>query len=185
MNDIEKRIQQHHRDKVTESTDFFYGQLVASNPHGRLPEDIFVGVFLPYFSGQKPIAPNVNVFADWISIAGSPMNEVDIIDQAQRTLFTVPALFDTNIFQIATRNPGNSFTDIMNEYGLRNDSLPVAANRFLHTSLDRKAEEIKQNSPEHLNSMQRWNLIFQRYGIQTQQVTNVQHVNPSDDLEYD
>jgi hypothetical protein len=73
----------------------------------------------------------------------------------------------------------------MNEYGLRNDSLPVAANRFLHTSLDRKAEEIKQNSPEHLNSMQRWNLIFQRYGIQTQQVTNVQHVNPSDDLEYD
>lgn len=185
MSDVEKQIQEYHRQRVTESTDFFYEQLVASNPHGRLPEDIFVAVFLPYFSGQKPIGPDVNVFANWISIAGSPMNEVDIIDPAQRVLFTVPALFDTNIFQIATRNPGNSFTDIMNEYGLRNDTLPVAANRFLYNSLDRKVDEIKQDSPQHMNSMQRWSVIFQRYGIQTQAIPNTQHANPSDDLEYD
>ncbi len=185
MNDVEKQIQDYHRQRVTESTDFFYGQLVASNPHGRLPEDIFVGVFLPYFSGQKAITPDVNIFADWISIAGSPMNEVDILNQAQQVVFSVPALFDTNIFQIATRSPGNSFTDIMNEYGLRNDSVPVAANRFLHNNLDRKVEEIKQNSPQQLDSMQRWNLIFQRYGIQVQSFHQVQHANPSDDLEYD
>lgn len=186
MADADKAIQKYLTDQVNESTDFFYSQLVTSIPHSKLPEDIFVNYFLPYFAGQKSVKQIENhIFSQWVGVAGSPTSEVDIIDSANRVLYSVPALFDTNIFQIATRDKGNSIADIMSEYDLKNNVLPVVANRYLNETLNRKFDEIKQDPRQ--NGDQRWNQIFQRYNIQTVDSPNgkEQNVDPSNDLEYD
>ena len=60
---------------MTEAITSTFDQLVVEpmKNAAKLPESIFVGLFLPYFKGEKNINDGQNVLAQWYSIAGSPL----------------------------------------------------------------------------------------------------------------
>lgn len=185
---IEKAISNLQLNDIREKTDFFHDSLVAKTPKARLPESIFRSHFLPYFAGQTGITKDSNVLVEWISVAGSPMSEVDVIDQNQNVLFTVPALFDTNIIEIAKREAGKSLADIYQNFELRNNNIPAVAQNYLSHALADKLQEIQKPSEYRHQNEQRWTSILEHYGVQsasgkaaTSQQTNDDH----DDVVYE
>ena len=182
---IQEAMKQQTIENIRSQTDDFYKELVQQNTNGRLPENIFVGYFLPYFSGQKPIDKSSQVMADWISIAGTPMNEVDILDQSGNTIYTVPSLFDTNIIKVNSRKEGESIADIYNQYDLRMNNIPSVANNFLLKALDKKIEDLNTQSTIHDNNVTRWNSILSRYGLNTTKTSDQKDTDIVDDVIYD
>ena len=170
---------------IQESTNDVFDSLVSNSDNNVLPENIFVQYFLPYFSGKLPITKQTSVMTDWVSVAGSPVAEVDIIDQQNQVLFTVPSLFDTKIINPIRGDESESISQIYNQYSLKNNNIPIVATRYLSNAMDSKSEEI-------LNEVQqkdtRWDNILNRYGIespnQQKKITSIEE-EPEDDLIYD
>ena len=130
---------------------------------GRLPEDIFVGYFLPYFVNRQAGYPNEEkIVQDWISVAGGPYNEVDILDAGGKPAFTVPSLMNTSSF-----NPQNEseikYADLVataEAYRVMSD---VHANNFLQEALTVKFREVFSPTDKIFTAEQRWFAIFKRY----------------------
>jgi hypothetical protein len=170
--------------KLSEQTESIYSSLVNVKYNARLPENVFVGYFLPHFSGQVPISDDTTVMADWISIAGTPMSEVDIVNPAGDTIFTVPSLFDTNIIDITKQDLGEPFPNIYSQYDLKNNHIPVIANSYLNEALSEKIDKIR--NVDIITNDARWSEILTRYGIvNLKAVTSEIDDNPASDLEYD
>lgn len=163
-----------------------HNQLSADVVRGKLPETIFKEYFLPRLTGKVVIDDGANVISDWISIAGSPMAEVDIIDKDNKTLFAVPPLMSSNVLDILNREVGKSFNDINVEFELHNNNIPAVANSFLNKELLKKAEEIKTMDSSHLNPyIERWKDIYSRYGLEDPTAaSNTDKDNDEDDLIY-
>lgn len=130
---------------------------------GKLPEDIFVNYFLPYFVHREAGYPNEEkIVQDWISVAGGPYNEVDIIDTVGKPIFTVPSLMNTSSF-----NPNNEseikYADLVataEAYRVMSD---VHANNFLQEALTVKFREVFAPTDKIFTAEQRWFAIFKRY----------------------
>jgi len=178
------------RDSIVAQIDNSFQSLVINNPKVRLPENVFVNYFLPFFSGTAT-AESINarnVISEWIGVAGTAMAEVDIIDVSGQVIFTVPALFDTDMINIAAKQAGQSMSDIVNEYSLRKAGVPQAATNYLNTALFNLGNGITRES-NHADAIAlRWAGIFQRYGIAGSNNTNSSKLatqdNPGDDLDY-
>jgi hypothetical protein len=85
-----------------------------------LPEQIFVNYFLPFFTGRNDFVARPNIFSEWISIAGSPMNEVAIIDSFNNIMYYVPAVFDTSFINAAKQSERPTFGQITDHANLLN-----------------------------------------------------------------
>lgn len=171
------------RDQVNN----IFNSLIVEKTNSVLPENIFRDYFLPFFAGIRPFERNSPVISEWISIAGTPMSEVDIIDGAGRVLYTVPSLFDTDFLSIARRDPGDSIADIYQQYDLRSNNLPQVANNYLNKALNTKLSKIKLTSNRANENLNRWNTILTRYGLNAVNSTVVnRHHNEdlTDDLIY-
>lgn len=138
-------------------------QQAISPIRGRLPEDIFVNYFLPYFVNRQSGYPNEEkIVSDWISVAGGPYNEVDILDAGGKPIFTVPSLMNTTSF-----NPQNEsaikYADLVataEAYRVMSD---VHANNFLQEALTVKFREVFAPTDKIFSSEQRWFAIFKLY----------------------
>jgi hypothetical protein len=183
---VSKAIANNLKKQVAEQTNDIYNSLVGNKENSQLPEDIFQQYFLPHFSGQASISNKPEVMAEWISIAGTPTSEVDIIDHAGHVLFTVPSLFDTNVIDAVKREVGESISDIYNQYDLKSNNIPSVANNFLNKELSKKLRIVDTNI-NHSDITDRWNSIFDRYGIQHSTPSNTTKETDSsldDDLIY-
>jgi hypothetical protein len=183
----EEVIRQQKITQIQESMNFAYDSLVSSQAKTQLPENVFVSYFLPFFAGQ-PVAPGRNVVAEWIGVAGTPMSEVDVVDVSGQVLFTVPAIFNTNILEIANRQAGRSFADIFSEYELRKAGVPIAANGYLAQNLHSKASEIIKGEHNVSFIANQWAMIMSRYGIVSAAAAianNKLQDTGSDDVMYD
>lgn len=132
-------------------------------PRGRLPEDIFVNYFLPYFTNREAGYPNEEKLVnDWISVAGGPYNEVDILDGVGKPIFTVPSLMNTSSF-----NPQNEsnikYADLVATAEAFRVMSDVHANNFLEEALTVKFREVFKPTDKIFSSEQRWFAIFKRY----------------------
>ena len=159
--------------------------LVETPIKGRLPESMFVAEFLPYFSGELKIDKDSSVIPYWIGVAGSPTAEVDIIDKAGNTIYTVPALFSTDTINVTETN-SRPISDIMLEYEQRSSRFPIDGENFLEASL-----KIESNESDKFKSAEgRWETILKRYDkeVPSNDNTTVSNKGDSlndDDLEYD
>ena len=80
----------------------------------KLPEYIFVDFFLPYFSGKLNLKDSEEPITKWISIAGSPTKEVDIIDNSTgEILFRVPSLINTSKLNVTKNDKKISASEIL------------------------------------------------------------------------
>lgn len=182
---LEQAVDNIQLNEVKEKMTFIHDSLVSGRDNSKLPEDIFKGYFLPYFSGQLPITRESNVLTDWISVAGTPMSEVDIIDLATGDIiFTVPSLFDTNVLDVTKKEQGHTLAEIFSRFELKNNNLPVVATAFLKDALDDKANQINASTSNQNDT--RWEAILKRYGLLAIEATatNVEQ-DGGLDLDYD
>lgn len=177
------------RMEIAKNISSSFDALVANNVNNCLPESLFVEHFLPYFLGEQVTEEKQKtVITEWISVAGTPMASVDIIDPQSNVLFTVPPLYDTDIINISKRRAGNSLQDVYHEYELRGVSLPVAAQNFLASALINKTQEIVDPSKADPQLSEQWESIRKRYRQGDAQGTvksASQNSNPDDDVIYD
>ncbi len=172
----------------------FVDQILNSSAdiRNKLPEEVFVKAFLPYFSGIVPMDNTSAVKANWIGIAGTPMSPVDVIDSTGNVIFTVPPLLDTSVINL-TRNSreDRSIASIHDEYNLRTNHIPAVANTFISNALNNEAGKILQEVPGKMEANAKvWNSIFERYGIDTSNLNTDKPVtsnqpDPTDDVVYD
>ncbi len=168
------------RQKAEEAIEDSYNALVRNVIYNKLPEDIFVNKFLPYFCGEKTLNETDDpIMALWIGIAGTPTLPVTIINAAGEPLYNVPALFSTNI--INTLDPNSkSFKDIVNNYLIRRENMPMMANGFLAGALEEKSKSLI-NTKEDPETIAQWEMIFNRYGKGGAKITT----KPADELDAD
>ena len=173
-------------EQIAESMEEVYASLVVEQHNAQLPEPILVSHFLPWLLGEVHPSKANPIMTDWISIAGSVTNAVDIIDQGGNVLITIPGILNTTIIDPVGRDVGNSIADIQAQYSLRSQGgLPIVATNYIAGALDDKAGSIQTESTDTISSKQ-WDALFTRYG-KVPVSTKVQLVDTdtSDDLDYD
>lgn len=185
---VENQLSSSAMEDIKKSTDEIYAALVEDSQRelAQLPEAIFVSYFLPFFSGQQVIDKSQDVIAQWISVAGSPMAEVSIIDPAGKVLFIVPALFDSSIINSVDHAVGDSLSDIFSQYKIRARNVPAQGELYLKQAMDSKVPEMTRQSQQYNANTERWQTIFQRYQIvpvSVQQTASV--AGNADDLDYE
>lgn len=128
----------------------------------KLPEEIFKNYFLPLFAGLETHS-DISVGV-WVSIAGTPFAEVDIIDTNGQVLFTVPSILERNI--IDPTKPANvplsTVTDTV-EKMIRQS--PKRAAAFLNHHLSELTVSDNVLAEHQQRNFERLDVIFKRYGV--------------------
>lgn len=125
-----------------------------------IPESLFVNYFLPCFVGN-PVSANWVI--EWISIAGTPMAEVNVIrDGSNELLFTVPSILNTN--NLFLHKEGGDLGDIFARYDQINNNIPGQGLNFLMQALNSKNQELL-NKISFNEVNQRWYNILLRYNM--------------------
>lgn len=191
MTTAAKTITEIKREEISLQIGRAFDSLVVQVNKAHLPETVFQQHFLPFFAGEldAPSLKGRDVITDWISIAGTPMSEVDIVGENGETIFTVPPIFDTNIIQHVNRKAGNSLRDIMIEYEMRKGGVPAQASNFLNEALAAKSSDLVPDTAHAAVTTGRWNEIMKRYNKSSidnsdapkQTISN----DPGDDVVYD
>lgn len=135
------------------------------NTNNRIPEDLFVNVFLNFFSNQGTLHQDATT-EKWISIAGSPYRAVDVFDKNNKVIFTVPAMYNINAIApdktIQSMAPINHVIATYKQ--LSNRSVREAEN-YLYNSLLKHSKELN-NKVDILADIKIWNDIFARYNLE-------------------
>lgn len=167
-----QRVEKVKLDRINANAEFFFKELVLKprDNVSKLPENIFVNYFLPFFCGEIDINKyKENVLTQWISIAGSPTAQVNIVASGTNNiLFTVPGLVDTNFIDVNNINKSQPLNHIFTNYELHKNQLPILGHKYLANALEDKMkqiavkdESVKTNMSQH---QQQWLDIFVRYG---------------------
>jgi hypothetical protein len=163
---------------ISNITDSFYNALVvdSNNEPAYLPEEIFVGYFLPYFAGVKKVTNKDTVIKDWLGVAGAPGQPVTILigdGHTREPLFVVPPLFDSSVIDVEKRDPGEAFNNIYAVYDMQRRNLAKAGENYLINGLEDKFNKITK-SPEHFTEHHNaWVDIFVRYGYLDKDKTQI------------
>lgn len=182
---LEQQIDNVITDEIKQKIGSVYDSLVVNQPKGKLPENIFQQYFLPFFAGEQAITTESKVMEHWISIAGTPMAEVDIINSSGEVLFAVPSLFDTKIIDTVIKDRKTSLTDIYANSDARSSRIPAEGNAYLVRALNDKAGNIAGGSKIDDANSNRWKDILQRYGkLKVDANSNEATDNTTDDFEY-
>jgi len=168
-----------------------FAGLVNSGPPvvRTVPEDIFVINFLPYFSGEKNIADNLNLLNQWFEICGTATQEVAVVDPRGKELYRVPPYFDGKSIETRSTSRAQGLGTIMEEYKLRKNVLPAMGESYLNKVLGPKLNDMIHEGVSP--NQQRWLDIFKRYGIKPKAAAGVpveetvKPVSGLDDVIYD
>lgn len=169
-----------------------FKQLVSDPIVRSLPERLFVSNFLPFFAGELDPKQSPDFYSLWISIAGSPMAELDIVDDRNTPLFRVPGLIDSSIINPNRENKsGMNFADVVIMAKLYGNMTPAAGANALNKGLSEKYRQLQAKSPTFETNVKRWYEILKRYGKtkEPSSQTTVQSKTPQsnivdDELEY-
>lgn len=158
--------------------DEFYNSLVLDIPNNRLDEAKFKDYFLPVLAGKE--THNDEVIAQWMHVAGSPTSEVDIVNNNNEVLFTVPSLLNTSRIKVTDHN--TNLAEVLVNYELLSRNIPAIAENKLKKDLMLTSNSIiDQNNTEDKD---RWSDILVRYGYLNKQNNN-KIDEDGDDLVYD
>lgn len=167
MDEVDKFVEERRiatNNEISNKSKAIYDALVTNLEVNKLPEYIFLQSFFPYFSGVKPITEKDDVLGQWVSVAGTPMDEVDIIDDKGTVLFRVPPLVDTSIINpLRSENNNIGIYAIISLANQHRNNIPAVGERLLRDNLAVKAVEIQKKSEVFETNEQRWISIFARY----------------------
>lgn len=155
------------RQSLTEATQSVFeahGILVENVEKTKIPEPIFVDHFLPFFSG-KHIDPKENRLSEWIAIAGSPMASVDVVDQNNNTVVTVPPVMNSDVISVTSSKMKPISTTFL-QYDLEKTISPTGSSIALHNALTERASGVISADTATQNSVKEaWDNVFKHYGV--------------------
>ncbi len=133
------------------------------------PEYLFKSTWLPFFAGlTDEISGKKATISDWLDVAGTAYNEVDIVDQDGKVLFTVPPLLrDTPLME--KRHPNDTMREAMAEYINYASLHPKMGKAYLEKVISSKIPR----KPADVRYIRRWNDIFVRYGLPPIELTPI------------
>lgn len=188
INELTKKHEDFATNEIKDSINYHFEQLVVK-PYqeiSKLPENIFIEVFLPFFSGEKNFEDEKDILIKWISVAGNPTKEVQVVDDVGQVLFTVPPIMDTTCIDYKNDSKGQAIGNIIANYELHKGQLPVVGQNYLNGTIDNRLRSLTKNSEVFEANEKRWNQIFVRYGkVKDSSIKETQNSDPSDELEYD
>ena len=167
---------------------------------GTIPEHIFVSYFLPYFRQGLDTETEVSdelreyrqkVLTDWISVAGTLMNEVNVIDNRRQVLFTVPALANTAVINPVRKDGAPAFMDIAVMAERLRMISPAQSANYENDRLHQKVMEMSNGKHRFKDNEHRWIDIFNRYPLTEEEKkvsgnkNSAQSSKDEDELEYD
>ncbi len=166
MQSIDDRIKNTMIKDLKAKEDIFAKSIIKGHAdiRSKIPEDVFVGHFLKFFTGEETIKENPDIINKWIGVARTPMSEVDVTDNEGNTLFTVPPLFDTSIINISERSRSDSLMAVYGQYGMLSNNIQKQADDYIVDALDKKSNTILKESDKYAENTERWKTIFNRYG---------------------
>jgi len=177
-------------ENAKQSEELFFNGIIKASQEARtkLPEEVFVQNFLPYFSGQKKIKENPEIIPTWIGIAGSATAPVDVVNPSGEVLYTVPAFYDTTVVNATSRFEGPTLSATMVHYEMDRAHLPQRANQKINHELAHRLPSMFQQSAMITENKKQWSDIFDRYQIKTEspsQTTAAEQIPVRDELDYD
>lgn len=139
----------------------------------RFPERIFRENFLPFITGDAQKRPPPGKTAEqledearqkWLSVSRGPLNEVDVVDQNDQVVFTMPAFFPTanlNTLQRPNERPLKTYTE---EYRAHAQSIPHVGKAKLQVGLDKHLSHLfsKGDDPSVKTKLDK---VYEYYGI--------------------
>lgn len=141
--------------------------IVDSSKNVRLPEEVFVEYFLPVFASDKNTfningqeLPRSHFFKKWEELAGSKFSEVDIIDQDENVIYTVPPLYRRDLVENKKLEDIN-FKGIVYKTIKQSSIIPTLGLNYLSAEIAKLPAFIK--NMETTDDIQRWVSIFKRY----------------------
>lgn len=149
-------------ERIAREIETIKAQVSQTSVGARLPERIFVNVFLPFFAGEHEAMLYDVDLNTWLNVAGSPFSEVEIInDSTGKTLFSVPAIYDREAVN-AVNTEGPSIAHIVASSNQLSNVHPSQGEAFLNRALTGRAMvmSVPANVRAHAG---RWNEIFKRY----------------------
>lgn len=172
------------------SIDYHFNALVEKPALelNKLPESIFIQMFLPFFCGEKNISDEPDILVKWFSVAGNPTKEVQIIDEDSNPLFKVPALADSSIVDVMNKNGGEPFYKIIMNYELHKNHLPVIGKNYLDNTINQRLQSLTKSSTVYDANEKDWNNIFVRYGkvkAELNKASDDKTRMDQDEIEYD
>jgi hypothetical protein len=128
-----------------------------------IPEHIFVEYFLPFFAGVYKLESKPSIITEWISIAGTPMAQVAVIDHNRKVLFTVPPLFNTGVINSGVSDSNKSYKDSFVLAEMHNANIPNSGLNILVDALNDKFDTLIKPDTAISKFDQQWKDIFARY----------------------
>ena len=128
----------------------------------KLPEQIFVDYFLPFFAGQIEPADHV---VNWISVAGSPSQEVMVINNLGVEMFVVPGLLNTRHIQRLRPEGSLPFMSIIAMSNALNTKSPAQAHNLFIQSMLERYRQVHNSNYQPTEDELRWIEIFTRYSV--------------------
>lgn len=161
-----------HKDSENVGRVVFTG-LIDNVEVSSLPESIFKNYFLPCFLGMNKEQTAISWTAQWVSIAGTAMSEVSIIDDfTKQELFRVPPILNTTSLYMNKKE--GDLGDIFLKHKNITVNNPTAGLNFLIAALNSKNVDLTK-SIDHGGILDRWLNILKRYGY----LDNYQQENQS------
>lgn len=185
INDHASNIREMIFNDLEKAQQVIFPGLLDTTPMAAIPESVFVNYFLPGFLGTIDTTAHPNWVLDWISVAGSPMAEVSVIDDTTKeVLYVVPGILYTN--NLFTEKHEGDLGDIFTRYEQISGNGQGNGFSFLVNALHAKNSiMLTNNSLKQVND--KWAIILQRYNYISQDTPqdNAPEVDTlSDALEY-
>jgi len=158
-----------------EMTQSMFRQLTdtAAMDRPRLSEHEFVEHLLPHLVRNIDAEDGSNEvdLTIWLAVAGNPHRWIDVVDQTNTLLFSVPpplARLNTTAPSLTPRE-GPSASDIVKIYGEKRLIHPGAGDAFLNFALASEAK-ISLEQEEQLRCLDAWITIYKRYNLPTEKL---------------
>lgn len=160
---VEERIRKAQAAEMDAEISKIYDDIIVKNgKNEQIPENVFVDNFLPFFAGKVQDNADLKIMTNWIGVAGSPMNEVDVVDASGKVIFTVPPIYSTNFLSTSARN-GPSFNDIVKYAQIQSTRIPDLGDRIIGTDGVNMVAAMAPNPAD--KHTQAWKKIHDRYNI--------------------
>jgi hypothetical protein len=144
----------------------FDATLTQNSINAKIPEEMFVKVFLPVFLGEVKVDKQTDYFIQWGAIAGNPLNSVDVVDSEGTILYTVPPLIDTSDISITTdRRETIPLGAMVDNYERNLSMTPAMGHRYWAENASAKLRSlIKPETGKRTEYNKKWEDILARYG---------------------
>ena len=175
--DLSHRTKPQQRRPGSEIIEGYKAIMSLNSTNKQFPEHLFVEGFLRMFAGYET-HPDITI-GRWVSIAGTPFSEVDIINQNGEVLFTVPPIYERKVLTPELSSGGSSISAVAATYEKLSAQSPYRAEAFLNNQLNNINKTNNMDEYRGVGAA-RFAQIFKRYNLTPAWLLDKEHTVAAD-----